>query len=173
MPACGSTSTPIEEEGSLSFKNQCQPSYPENSEEYKMVALPDLVRSNLQICVPSLPMLEPTPIHMVPPFESSSNNPFPQLPEPQQDISLMPECHDLTLDHCDPNFLDMFKQPETLGTEHGLKFMTSMPPLGLKCNTQNAKQGGNANPSSPDCSFDDFPIEMFDFLEPLPSSSEL
>jgi hypothetical protein len=157
VPACGSTPT---EEGSLSYKNQCQYHYPENSQECKILEMPDLVRPNPQIFGANLP------IHMVGSLASSSEDPFSQqLSLPQLDLSLFPECQDLTLETS-----GMFRQSETSGTESGLKFPATMPPSGLEGNAQNgSQQEGNENPPSPDIFFD----EMFDYLESLPSSSEL
>lgn len=128
--------------------------------------MPDLVRPNLQILGANLPIQEATPIHMVGSLACSSEDPFSQLSQPQVDLSLIQECQELTLEPCDPNFLGMFRQSETLGTES----TAAIPPLGLKGNAQNgSQQEGNENPPSPDIFFD----EMFDYLESLPSSSEL
>lgn len=167
VPACGFTAM---QEGSPSGKNQCLPLYPESSEEYKMMGLPGLVRSNSQTLEADLPALETISMQMVRPFESVSDCPFSQ---PQLDLSLIPECEELAIEPCDLNFLDMFKQAEHLEAETGPKSVTSIPPMGLKDNAFNAKQGGAEAPPSPDSFFDDFSPEMFDYLEPLPSSSGL
>lgn len=167
MPVCSST---LIEEESLSYKNyknQYQYSYPENSQEYKILEMPNLVRPNPKILGANLAIHEATPIDMAGSLASSSEDPFSQLSQSQVDLSLIPECREFTLEPCDPNFLGMFRQSETSGTESGLKFTATMPPLELTGNAQNGyQQEGNENPPSPDIFFDD----MFDCLEPLPSS---
>ncbi|XP_059461991.1 transcription factor DUO1-like [Corylus avellana] len=167
VPVYGST---LIEEESLSYKNyknQYQYSYPENSQEYKILEMPNLVRPNPKILGANLAIHEATPIDMAGSLASSSEDPFSQLSQSQVDLSLIPECREFTLEPCDPNFLGMFRQSETSGTESGLKFTATMPTLELTSNAQNGyQQEGNENPPSPDIFFDD----MFDCLEPLPNS---
>lgn len=172
MPACGSTSIKersLSIERSLSYKNykdHCQYPYPENSQEYKILDMPELVRPNPKNMGANLHIHEATPIDMAGSLAFSSEDPFSQLSQSQVDLSLIPECREVTLEPWDPNFLGMFRQSETSETKSG-QFTATIPPLELTGNAQNGyQQEGNENPPSPDIYFD----EMFDWLEPLPNS---
>jgi hypothetical protein len=148
------------------YKDQCQYSHPENSQEYKILVMPDLVRPNPKILGANLHIHEVTPIDMAGSLAFSSEDPFSQLSQSQVDLSLIPECREVTLEPWDPNFLGMFRQSETSETESG-QFTATIPPLESTGNAQNGyQQEGNENPPSPDIYLD----EMFDCLEPLPNS---
>lgn len=120
-----------------------------------MVNLQDLTKPNYQNCEANLHTVEveATPLHTVPSFESSTEYNFPLLPESQMDFPLFPVCQDLVPEPFDPNFIDMFEQK---------KVATRLPSLGLD---------GNCRSTSSNC-FKDFPTEIFEYFEHIPTSPE-
>ncbi|RXI08629.1 hypothetical protein DVH24_022773 [Malus domestica] len=132
-----------------------------NSEELGMVDLPDLVKANqlLNVEAEQQPMLEATPINMIPSSDFPPHLSLSQLPQPQLDLSFLSGCKEIDQDPIVLNLLDVFGQ--------------DIPPLGLEENVQGNKLGELKDLSTPDIFFDEFPPEMLDYLETLTSSSEL
>ncbi|XP_048446746.1 transcription factor DUO1-like [Pyrus x bretschneideri] len=132
-----------------------------NSEELGIVDLPDLVKANqlLKVEAEQQPMLEATPINMIPSSDFPPHLSLSQLPQPQLDLSFLSGCKEIHQDPIVLNLLDMFGE--------------EIPPLGLEENAQGNKLGELKDLSTPDIFFDEFPPEMLDYLETLTSSSEL
>ncbi|KAF9602695.1 hypothetical protein IFM89_030583 [Coptis chinensis] len=152
------SSFPVEQE-STSKNQPCQPSYFGNPEVIKMVPLPDLMNSNLLSLEPNFPELEFIPVEKKPCIEPQPHFSFPQLPQTTLDLPLLQDRQDLVPGLGDANLLDMFGSsgPDT----------ANLPFLGLK---SSGRKRGRA--ATPDSFFDDFPTDMFDYIESLPSSSE-
>ncbi|KAK7313937.1 hypothetical protein VNO77_39144 [Canavalia gladiata] len=146
VPPCSSNQV----EENLSY----QTSYMGNIEVFEMVNLPDLIRPNYQhVKNDHLIVVEATPLHTVPSFESSTGYNFPLFPEPQMDFTLFPECQELVPEPLDPNFIDGL----------GEKKCSELPTLGLEGNSQSASSNGL---------FKDFPSEIFEYFEHIPTSSD-
>ncbi|KAL5723928.1 hypothetical protein ACHQM5_007261 [Ranunculus cassubicifolius] len=157
------SSVAMEEEASVS-----QVSFIENSpERVKMVPLPGLMNPNL--CAPQLeysasekkPFLEPHPLSS-----------FPQLPQTTMDLPLLPEVGQDFVSGLDDtgSLVDVFGREETsgLGLDGGFNCSVDLPFLGLG----NGSSRNCGNPATPDTLFDDFPTDVFDYIESLPNSSE-
>ncbi|TKY68211.1 Transcription factor GAMYB [Spatholobus suberectus] len=146
------------------------PSYPTsymgNTEVYEMVNLPDLIKPNYQHFESdhlSAVEVEATPLHTVPSFESSSGYNFPLVPEPLMDFPLFPECQDLVPEPFDPSFIDGFEEKKCSECVCSQKLGTRLPSLGLEGNSQSTSSYGL---------FNDFPTEIFEYFEHIPTSSE-
>ncbi|KAJ1409704.1 SANT/Myb domain [Sesbania bispinosa] len=139
--------------------------YMGNTEVFEMINLPDLTKPNYQNLESDLNAVkvEATPLHMVPSFESSSGYNFPLLPESQMDFPLFPECQDLVPEPFGLNFIDMLEQKKGSECVWGEKFGTRSTTLGLE---------GNSQSTSSNCLFKDFPTEIFEYFEHVPTSSE-
>ncbi|RDX86809.1 putative transcription factor MYB58, partial [Mucuna pruriens] len=159
VPPCSSNQV----EENLSYPT----SYMGNTELFEMINLPDLIKPNYQHWESdplSAVEVDATPLHTVPSFESSSGYNFPPLPEPLMDFPLFPECQDLVPEPFDPNFIDGFEQKkcsECLCSSQ--KLGTSMPSLGLE---------GDSQSTSSNVLFKDFPSEIFEYFEHIPTSSQ-
>lgn len=153
VPACGSNQL----EENLPYPI----SYMGNIEVFEMINLPDLTKPNYQNDLNAVEV-EATPLHTVPSFESTSGYNFP-LAESQMDYPLFPECQDLVQEPIDPNFTDIFEEKKCLENVWSQKFETKLPTLGLE---------GNSQSTSSNCLFKDFPTDIFDYFEHIPTSSE-
>ncbi|QHO32206.1 Myb transcription factor [Arachis hypogaea] len=129
--------------------------YMGNTEEFKMVNLPDLTKPNHQNLESDIntssQAFEATPLHVVPSFESSTTEyTFPQIPnEPQLEFPVFPEPID------DPYFFDMLEQKSVqnkIGTTVGLD--------------------GKPQNESAKCFFEDIPTEIFEYFDHTPTSSD-
>ncbi|PIA61754.1 hypothetical protein AQUCO_00200029v1 [Aquilegia coerulea] len=147
------------EQSSSSQNQTCQLSYLENPDVIKMVPLPDLMNPGLFSLETNLPQLEFTPTEK-PCTDPQPHFPF-QLPHPTLDLPLLPENQDLVPELGDSNLMDMFGHQETPGPDRGSHYSVNLPFLGY-----------SDNPATPDSFIDDFPTDMFDYIESLPSSSE-
>ncbi|KAF1885197.1 hypothetical protein Lal_00029086, partial [Lupinus albus] len=144
-------------------------SYIVNTEEIKMVHLPDLTKPNYQNQYLENDLnamdVKATSFHMVPEpsFASSSGYNCHQIPEPQMDFTLFPGCHDLAPEPFDPNFIDIFEVKNCSECVSNQKFVTKLPTLGLEGSCQNTIPNGF---------FEEFPTEMLDYFEHVPTSAE-
>ncbi|KAL5727911.1 hypothetical protein ACHQM5_001053 [Ranunculus cassubicifolius] len=155
------------EQGTSSSRNHIQP-YMENPEALQMMPLlPDLMYPGLLSLEPNLSQLEFTPIEKKPCMELPQPQfSFAQLPHPPTlDLPILPETNDqLAPALVDTgNLMDMFQDTQA---------PVNLPFLGLRGNGRNGGRGDGENPATPDSFFDDFPTDMFDYIESLPSSSE-
>nr|GMC84865.1 transcription factor DUO1-like [Ipomoea batatas] len=143
-------------EESLSKPQSCSSSYIENFEAIPM----------LDLMNPTSFTFEPNLLHLE--YAQCETKPFhgsqPQLPFPQvqmTDFSLPPlEGQDFASRLGDLNFFDAFGN-------------TSAPEPETSCEgVVKQESDGVINPLSPDSFIDDFSIDMFDHIEPLPSPSD-
>ncbi|XP_077235374.1 transcription factor DUO1-like [Tasmannia lanceolata] len=155
-----------------SSKGQCSKpsSYMRNSDDIKMVQLPDLLSPNLLNFETNLSIIDKPCL-----------DPPPQFPyaHPPFDLPPLPESQDVTAGFCDPSFLDIFSCRETLESINSPQFLINGPqfPIGLSyfeldTDRHGIKQEEDSIIMNPDSFFDDIPVDMFDNLEPLLSSSE-
>nr|GLL25611.1 transcription factor MYB29-like [Ipomoea trifida] len=143
----------------LSKPQSCSSSYIENFEAIPML---DLMTPTSFTFEPNLLHLEYAQCETKPFHGSQPQLPFPQIPQVQTtDFSLPPlEGQDFASRLGDLNFFDAFGN-------------TSAPEPETSCEGV-VKQENDAviNPLSPDSFIDDFSIDMFDHIEPLPSPSD-
>ncbi|XP_017407734.1 probable transcription factor MYB58 [Vigna angularis] len=141
-------------------------SYMGNTEVFEMINLQDLVKPNyeqMENDYLSAVEVEATHLHTVPSFESSSGNNFPLLPEPLIDFPLFPECQDLLPETFDPNFIDGFDEKKCSECVCSQKLGTGLPTLGLEENYQI---------TTSKVLFKDFPSEIFEYFEQIPTSTK-
>ncbi|KAH1231462.1 putative transcription factor MYB58 [Glycine soja] len=145
-------------------------SYMGNTLVFEMINLQDLIKPNYQQLENdylSAVEVDATPLHTVPSFESSSGYNFPLLPEPEPllDFPLFPECQDLVPEPFDPNFVYGFEEKKCLqcACSSSQKLGTRLPTFGLEGNSQSASSNGF---------FKDFPSEIFEYFEHIPTSSD-
>ncbi|XP_043687444.1 transcription factor DUO1 [Telopea speciosissima] len=136
----------------------------ENFEGTKMQPIPEMTNPNFLHLETNLPLLDYMPIEKKPCYDPLTQYPFPPLPEPSMDLPLLTEGQDLITGLSDTNFLGVFPQ--------GLNFPVGMPYFGFDGTGQISGKHDRDNPVMPDNGFDDFPVDMFDYLEQLPTSSE-
>ncbi|XP_059659071.1 transcription factor DUO1-like [Cornus florida] len=166
--------TPMKEDSS-SHCQSCSSSNMGNPEPIKMVPLPDLFNPNLPNITTTLPILDITDTdHNKPSIETTLQFPFTQLPQPRLDLPLLPEGqHDFVEGLCEPNnfLLDVFMQRELeIVAQPG--FVSPLVDLDGDVEKEEGR-GENDKLATPDSFFDDFPADMFDYIEPIPSSSAL
>ncbi|XP_019161076.1 PREDICTED: transcription factor MYB29-like [Ipomoea nil] len=148
-------------EESLSKHQSCSSSYIENFEAIPML---DLMNPTSFTFEPNLLQLEYAQCETKP-FHGSQPQllPFPQIPQVQTtDFSLPLEGQDFASRLGDLSFLDAF------GNASGPEPETSCEGVVVKQETDDVV----INPLSPDSFIDDFSIDMFDHIEPLPSPSD-
>ncbi|KAI3889899.1 hypothetical protein MKX03_017822 [Papaver bracteatum] len=155
------------QEEPTSTSNSCQPScYMGNNVPIKMVALPDLVKPNNLNNMEILPEIELPSTTERKPFIDQPQPlqfAFPQLLEPELDIPLLSENQNLDL--------DVFGRGEISEPENGSHFPLDLPFFRLGNTDRDLVKGSSINTETPDSFFDDFPPDMFDYMEPpLPSS---
>ncbi|GMP62050.1 hypothetical protein CsSME_00024300 [Camellia sinensis var. sinensis] len=148
------------EEESSSKSRSCCSSLLDNSHTIKMVPLPDLLNPNMLNCDQNLLQLKFNLVDQKNRInESQPQVPFPIIPELQPDDPLGLGSRELM----DPTFLDVFGNVDA----SDIGDMAQLP-LVLPC----GRRGENENPATPDSFFNDFPTDIFDHMEPLPSPSE-
>ncbi|EOY22813.1 hypothetical protein QUC31_007926 [Theobroma cacao] len=161
------------EQGSSSHHDQAKrPSFSGNFEEFRMVPLPDLVQPDLPNLETGLPILDIATIQMIPSIEPSANYPVSLQPQLQLDLPSLTQCQDLAPEPNGLNFEGMFKHQEASESDSKPKWFTRFPSTGMNNNAQIGKKEDRRNPAIPDSFFDEFPSDMFDYLDPLPNSSE-
>ncbi|XWS51573.1 hypothetical protein CRYUN_Cryun12cG0188300 [Craigia yunnanensis] len=129
------------EQGSSSHEDQSKrPSFSANSEEFRMVPLPDLIKPDVLNLETVLPILDIGPIQMIPSPEPSVNYPVSLLPQLQLDLPILPECQDLSPEPMDFNFVVMFKHQEASESESKPKSLTRFSSAGIKGNAQIGKE---------------------------------
>ncbi|CAN4111829.1 unnamed protein product [Withania somnifera] len=155
------------EERSFSVSQYCSSSYVNNFDTTNMVPLPELVNST------SLPFeQELHPLEFTPNEKSISIWPQFPLHFPLQTTFSHPlEHQELPMKLEDSDFLDYFGQlsASAIGNVQA--------PLAQLCSGQQrsseiAVKGEMDCPVTPDSFIEDFPMDMFDYIDPLPSPSE-
>jgi len=117
---------------------------------------------NNPINIDSLPMNDSNDLQML-------EIPFPSIPSLQTDLQFPPETQEL-IDRLDASFLEPFGcsyEPALL--DDGFRLLSCAG--GGESSSQMEVKAANDNPMAPDGFFDDFPSDMFDQIEPLPSPS--
>ncbi|KAL3537052.1 hypothetical protein ACH5RR_000418 [Cinchona calisaya] len=161
------------EEESLPKSQSWSSSYIVTSETeatlFQMLPLPELVMH------PNSLNYEPS--FLPPEFDLIEKKPcidqaiLPQLsfPQFQSEFALSMENQEMdTRLHGDPNYLEAFGNSNS--SELGNVQLPIMPTcFGSERSARIAGSGENANTVTPDSFMDDFPIEVFDHIEPLPS----
>ncbi|XWS77297.1 hypothetical protein CRYUN_Cryun01aG0249100 [Craigia yunnanensis] len=156
------------EEVSYSKGQSCSSSYLENSQTIKVEQFPDLENPKLYTNA-NIAQLELMSRGKNPYAEAQSQIFFPQIPQPQPYLTLSLESQDLSAKFEDPYFSQVFAPidvPE-LGSGH-----VGQPFLDPARSSEFGAREETDNPVTPDAFFDDFPSDMFDHMEPLPSPSE-
>ncbi|XP_047181474.1 transcription factor DUO1 [Vigna umbellata] len=146
----------------------------ENSEVIKMVSLPDLIKSEL----PSS-----DPIHVeqgFTPFESYNSSEqiqqisFPQIPELQHDLTFPMGSQDVLARIDEPYFVEDYCALDDasefgIGLQHPIGFPFFEPPGSCRIETRDTIDKFKSS----DSFFDDFPMDMFDHMDPPASPSFL
>ncbi|CAK9146207.1 unnamed protein product [Ilex paraguariensis] len=156
------------EEESLSKTQSCLSSYIDHSATIRMVSLPELFNPN------SLHLLQLgfTTTEKKPCSDSQFQLCFPQIPQLQSDNLLFLESQELVGGLRDPDFLDVFEGHFNRYELGDAQIPTVLPSFGPENFQNGGGVGENGNPLTPDSFSDDFPMDMFDQVEPLPSPSE-
>lgn len=158
------------EERPLVVSQYCSSSYTNSFDTTNMVPLPELVNSTSLPFEQELLPLEFTPNEkracMWPQFPL----PFPQIPV-QTNFDQPLEHQELPMKLEDTDFLDYFGQLSASDIGN------VQDPLAPSCSGQQrsseiAVKREMEYPLTPDSFIDDFPMDMFDYIDPLPSPSE-
>ncbi|CDP09459.1 unnamed protein product [Coffea canephora] len=159
------------EEDSLPKSQSCLSSYTVKSltVEMEMVPLPELMHPNTlnyeqSFLPPEFDLIEKKPC-----IETLSQLPFPQIPNFQSEFALSLEHNEVVTRLGDPNYLEAFGS--SISSELGNVQLPIMPTCfeSERRSTQIAAKCEIGNPVTPDSFVDDFPIDIFDHIEPLPS----
>ncbi|KAK3019679.1 hypothetical protein RJ639_004154 [Escallonia herrerae] len=158
------------EEESSSKAQSCSSSYIDYPETIKMLPLPELVlNSYLLSFEPNILQLESSPVENKPCPEPQLD--FPQIaPLQADDLPLTLESQGVITRFGDANFLNVLASHAYASEIVQLPYASSCFDPERGC--QNGGQGEDENPVTPDSFIDDFPMDMFDHIEPLPSPSE-
>ncbi|KAJ6335057.1 hypothetical protein OIU78_011818 [Salix suchowensis] len=136
-------------------------SYFDNPEQIRMMPLPSLVKTELPDGgYANLSQYEPL-----------STIPFPQIPQLQPDLLFSPESHELLARLDDPYFLSVLGTADTPELGGAAQFSLG-PPLFDPVSGCVNSAADVTNHVTPDTLFDEFPSDMFDLIEPLPSPSD-
>ncbi|OIT34505.1 PREDICTED: transcription factor MYB59-like [Nicotiana attenuata] len=159
----------LEEERSLSMSQYCPSSYMNNSDTINMVQWPELVNSTSLIFEPDPLQPEFIPNEKGTWFGSQIPLPFPEIPL-QTDFLHPLEDQILPMKLEESDFLDFFEQlsasdignvqvpfvpASCSGPERSTEIITVKREIDV--------------PLTPDSFIDDFPMDMFDHIDPLPS----
>ncbi|KAE8679494.1 Transcription factor MYB21 [Hibiscus syriacus] len=149
------------EELSYSKGQSCSTSYLEKSQtSTKVEQFPELVNPQLYTDA-NMAQLELMSRGKHPYAETRSQVFFPQIPQPQPSLTLSLESQDLLAKFEDPYFSQVFADVPELDSgnvEHPFSGFSAKEETDI--------------PMTPDAFFHDFPADMFDQMEPLPSPSE-
>lgn len=164
------SSSPEEESSSKAMS--CSSSYIDNPEPIKMVQLPEFMNPPALLNFePNLLQLEFTPLEKT--LCTDSRQPelsFPHIPPLQTDLPLALESQELFTRLGDPNLFAVFGQGNA---SEIVQLPYVSPGIETERSSGNGGRGGESeNPVTPDSFIDDFPMDMFDHIEPLPSPSE-
>ncbi|XVE76877.1 hypothetical protein DITRI_Ditri13aG0015700 [Diplodiscus trichospermus] len=157
------------EEVSYSKGQSSSSSYIANSETIKMEQISDVVNPKSCNIDANIAQIEFMSRGKNPYAEAQSQFFFPQIPQPQPYLTLSLESQDLLAKYEDPYFSQVFAQMDVpeLGNEHaGQPFLEPVRSGGFGAGVE------TDIPVTPDAFFDDFPADMFDYMEPVPSPSE-
>lgn len=152
----------------------------ESSSKHQSCLSSNMMGNTELITMAPLPeMINPKLLHFGASYE---NNPctepvlqihFPQISQPQQDLPFSPESQELLARLEDPYFFDVLgpvDAPPELSNEAQLP--AGQPFLKPETSSRTGLEDENDKSVNPDAFFDDFPTDMFDHIEPLPSPSD-
>ncbi|KAK7386109.1 hypothetical protein VNO78_26070 [Psophocarpus tetragonolobus] len=161
-------------EGEPSSKPQSYPlEYIENSEVIKMVSLPDLMKSQIELPTSYTSHVEQelTPFESYKSTEQCQQISFPQIPELPNHLAFPMESQDLLPRIDEPCFIEDFCPLDAsefeIGSQHPIGFPFFESPASYRIGTGDAI----GNTKSCDSFFDDFPVDMFDHMDPPASPS--
>ncbi|RZC02419.1 Transcription factor DUO1 [Glycine soja] len=158
-------------EGEPSSKPQsCSLPYIDNSEVIKMVSLPDLIKSEL----PSSDTIHvEQEFTLFENYKSTEQIAFPQIPELQNGLTFSMENQDLLPTIDEPCFIEELCPLDAsefgIGPQHPIGFPFFQPPGSCRLGTGDAIDNSKIS----DSFFDDFPVDMFDHMDPPASPSNL
>ncbi|XP_022756957.1 transcription factor DUO1 [Durio zibethinus] len=155
------------EEVSYAKGQSCSSSYLENSETINMEQFPDIMNPKLCNIDANIAQLELMSRGKSPYAEAPSQFFFPHIPQPQPYLTLSLDSQDLLAKFEDPYFSQVFAPVDVpeLGSGYvGQPFLEPVRSSGFGVREE--------TDMTPDAFFDDFPADMFDHMEPLPSPSE-
>ncbi|KAK4372129.1 hypothetical protein RND71_007513 [Anisodus tanguticus] len=160
----------LAEESSLSMSQYCSSSYMNNFDTTNMVSLPELVNSTSLPFEPDLFQLEFTPNEKRTCIWPQFPLPFPQIPL-QTNFGHPLEHQELHMKLEETDFLDYFGQLSA--SDIGNVQVPLVPSCsGPVRRSEIVVKREMDNPVTPDSFIDDFPMDMFDYIDPLPSPSE-
>ena len=135
-----------------------------------MVPLPDLIKPKLPSSDTNHFGQEFTPFES---YKSTEQITFPENPEVQTDLTFSMGGQDLLTRIDDPSFVDVFGPLDAsefgLGPQHPIGFPFFEPSGSCRIGSRDIF-GSSKNCDS---FFDDFPVDMFDHMEPPSSPSKL
>ncbi|KAJ4707123.1 MYB transcription factor [Melia azedarach] len=134
--------------------------------------LADMVNPKLHHFGANHSHLQLTPYENNPYTESHLQIHFPQISQPQQDLIFSPESQELLARLEDPYFFDVFGPVDAPELSNEVQLPVEQPLLKPETSCRNRGKDGNDKSVNPDAFFDDFPTDMFDHIEPLPSPSD-
>lgn len=152
----------------------CSPSYiVHNPKPISTVPLPELV-PNSNLCYFEQNLLQPELDIMEKSWQDHCQQTQlsfqAQPPRLHTEVPLASESQDLMTRLGDPNFFEVFENgSDSGGSNPHLQYVSSYGTEG-SCGNDGWKE--NDNPVTPDSFIHDFPMDMFDQLEMLPSPSE-
>lgn len=161
-------SSSTEEDSSSKAQSLSSSTYIDNPEPIKMVPLPKLLNPNLLAFDQNLLQLDFAPIEKKP-YIDHSPPPLSNFPRLEPELPLGLESQELETRLGDPNFLDVFGQAESSEIIH---LPYASPGFGAERRYVNVGSGENEKPVTPDSFIDDFPMDIFDQIEMLPSPSD-
>ncbi|CAI9101298.1 OLC1v1038591C1 [Oldenlandia corymbosa var. corymbosa] len=157
--------------GEESSSQYCSMNYILKSEPIQMVPLPELIRPislNYEHTFFPPAFME---IESKPSLEALPHLCFPQAPPQSQSEYTTPlENEDIDTNLGDPNYLEAFGNSSS--SELGDVLLPFMPTCFELPRSPQVSQGQKDNSVTPDSLMDDFPIDIFDHIEPLPSPSD-
>ncbi|KAK9134423.1 hypothetical protein Syun_013753 [Stephania yunnanensis] len=168
-----STSLSVVGEPSLK-RDSCHHTFSGGTEEIKMIHLPNLMNSNMVDHKPNKAQLEFTPTDKnkqciapsPPPQLLLSQLSFPQLPQTEPDLPILPEMQHLVVPELgDGSLLDMFGNQDASDA-------VELPFFAMGGPGRHSTNGESGGLGTADDFFDDFPMEALDYNESLPSPSE-
>ncbi|KAH7576245.1 hypothetical protein JRO89_XS01G0021800 [Xanthoceras sorbifolium] len=147
-----------------------------NYDIIKMVPLPDLVNSKL-LHFDTTNYAHIEELDQRENYDNNNNNQCTSesqlqisfshvLPQPQQDMTFSPGSQELLARFEDPYFFDVFGPVDDAPELAVVEQPFLKPATGCCCD------GGRDGSENPDAFFDDFPADMFDQIESLPSPSD-
>lgn len=135
-----------------------------------MVSLPDLMKSKLPSSATNQVEQEFTTFES---YNSTEQIAFPQVSEFQTDLTFSMGSQDLLARIDEPNFIDVFDPLDASEYGIGLELPIELPFFEPSGSTSIGTMDRIENSKNSDSFFDDFPVDIFDDMEPPASPSKL